>query len=297
LLVYQTLDNMDGKQARRTGSSTPLGLLFDHGCDAVNSIFGSAGWILGLGLSWDRDYFICLTLIFGPFSLFFAATWEEYHTGELILPTINGPSEGLVGAAILSLVAYFHPQFWQSTTISDSIGLSSVFTTPIRNADIQVFVASLGIIRELVVRTFSVTKKYGIKSLTLQLPFWIFVSLQVVNRNLWITLPRTALHLSSAIFVENVTQLMMNHVTDTEYSIAFRYAILIPVALLMVLEHFINLGDIKSHLNFFDCSDLWIVYTTILWTYLFCKFRLIVHEICLVLDIQCFHISKQTKQK
>ena len=31
LFFYQTLDNVDGKQARRTGSSSPLGLLFDHG--------------------------------------------------------------------------------------------------------------------------------------------------------------------------------------------------------------------------------------------------------------------------
>eukprot|EP00639_Heterosigma_akashiwo_P031405 CAMPEP_0194671062 /NCGR_PEP_ID=MMETSP0295-20121207/5584_1 /TAXON_ID=39354 /ORGANISM="Heterosigma akashiwo, Strain CCMP2393" /LENGTH=392 /DNA_ID=CAMNT_0039554425 /DNA_START=34 /DNA_END=1213 /DNA_ORIENTATION=- len=37
LLTYQTLDNMDGKQARKTGSSSPLGLIFDHGCDAVNA--------------------------------------------------------------------------------------------------------------------------------------------------------------------------------------------------------------------------------------------------------------------
>lgn len=34
--AYRMLDEMDGKQARRTGNSSPLGLLFDHGCD----IFG-----------------------------------------------------------------------------------------------------------------------------------------------------------------------------------------------------------------------------------------------------------------
>lgn len=28
------LDEMDGKQARKTGNSSPLGLLFDHGCDS-----------------------------------------------------------------------------------------------------------------------------------------------------------------------------------------------------------------------------------------------------------------------
>jgi phosphatidylglycerophosphate synthase len=29
--MYQTLDAVDGKQARRTGTSSPLGQLFDHG--------------------------------------------------------------------------------------------------------------------------------------------------------------------------------------------------------------------------------------------------------------------------
>lgn len=35
LFIYQTLDAIDGKQARRTNSSSPLGQLFDHGCDTV----------------------------------------------------------------------------------------------------------------------------------------------------------------------------------------------------------------------------------------------------------------------
>ncbi|KAG5463692.1 MAG: CDP-alcohol phosphatidyltransferase-domain-containing protein [Olpidium bornovanus] len=36
LWLYSTFDNVDGKQARRTNSSSPLGELFDHGCDALN---------------------------------------------------------------------------------------------------------------------------------------------------------------------------------------------------------------------------------------------------------------------
>ena len=31
VFLYQTLDAIDGKQARRTGTSSPLGQLFDHG--------------------------------------------------------------------------------------------------------------------------------------------------------------------------------------------------------------------------------------------------------------------------
>ncbi|VDL77498.1 unnamed protein product [Nippostrongylus brasiliensis] len=39
LFVYQTLDATDGKQARRTGAASPLGELFDHGCDSISQVF------------------------------------------------------------------------------------------------------------------------------------------------------------------------------------------------------------------------------------------------------------------
>lgn len=35
--AYRMLDEMDGKQARRTQNSSPLGLIFDHGCDAFST--------------------------------------------------------------------------------------------------------------------------------------------------------------------------------------------------------------------------------------------------------------------
>jgi len=37
VFLYQTFDALDGKQARRTGTSSPLGELFDHGCDAMTT--------------------------------------------------------------------------------------------------------------------------------------------------------------------------------------------------------------------------------------------------------------------
>jgi phosphatidylglycerophosphate synthase len=38
------LDAIDGKQARRTKSGSPLGQLFDHGCDSFSLTF----FILGI---------------------------------------------------------------------------------------------------------------------------------------------------------------------------------------------------------------------------------------------------------
>lgn len=32
LFLYQSMDAIDGKQARRTGMAGPLGEMFDHGC-------------------------------------------------------------------------------------------------------------------------------------------------------------------------------------------------------------------------------------------------------------------------
>jgi phosphatidylglycerophosphate synthase len=38
IFIYQTLDALDGKQARRTGTGSCLGELFDHGCDAFTTV-------------------------------------------------------------------------------------------------------------------------------------------------------------------------------------------------------------------------------------------------------------------
>jgi ethanolaminephosphotransferase len=37
--IYRLLDEMDGKQARKTGNSSPVGLMFDHGCDSFTAAF------------------------------------------------------------------------------------------------------------------------------------------------------------------------------------------------------------------------------------------------------------------
>lgn len=300
LLIYQTLDNMDGKQARRTGSSSPLGLLFDHGCDAINSIFGSAGWIVGLGLTLEHDYYMCLAIILGPFAMFYVATWEEYYTGELILPLINGPNEGLFGGALLSLTACFYPNFWQSTSCSDALGLNELFAIPIRNADIQVCMAVLGMIQELIAKTAFVSKRYGIQTLINQCPLWIPLSLFLVNRTLWLSMPRTALHLSSALFVEPVTQLMLDHITDQPFRVTRCGMYVIPLIVLTLLSAGRSGGGRSSHPTD-DDNDLycWLIYTTALWTYLVCKIRLVVHEICITLDLKCFDITtaKTTKSE
>lgn len=92
LFLYQFLDNLDGHQARRTGTSSPLGLLMDHGCDAVNCIIGglSLCCVVSDGPCWKTWVMVLDTLI-----VFFLNTWEEYYRGVLVLPVVNGPNEGI----------------------------------------------------------------------------------------------------------------------------------------------------------------------------------------------------------
>ncbi len=83
LFAYYILDAMDGKQARKTGSSSPLGLIMDHGCDAMNACISSLTFAALLKLS-PRDpspfpYLSALLLALLQTSVpFFFATWEEY---------------------------------------------------------------------------------------------------------------------------------------------------------------------------------------------------------------------------
>lgn len=43
VFIYQSLDAIDGKQARRTNTQSPLGELFDHGCDSISTVFIALG--------------------------------------------------------------------------------------------------------------------------------------------------------------------------------------------------------------------------------------------------------------
>ena len=87
IFMYQTLDNMDGKQARRTSSSSPLGMLFDHGCDAINATVLCIPISSALSTEWSMGIFFALWCGYVPF---FFQTWEEYYLGEMVLPCING---------------------------------------------------------------------------------------------------------------------------------------------------------------------------------------------------------------
>ena len=101
-----TLDGCDGIQARTTGSSSPLGELFDHGLDSM------ATWIMPLtvvhvtglgakGTLYDTDglFWILWALLVS----FYLCHMEKYMTGVLFLPWAYDISQ--IGLVIIYLVS------------------------------------------------------------------------------------------------------------------------------------------------------------------------------------------------
>ncbi|KAG6005051.1 hypothetical protein E4U21_000507 [Claviceps maximensis] len=93
LFLYQTFDAVDGAQARRTKQSGPLGELFDHGVDALNTsleclIFAGSQ---NMGQGWKTA-----ATLFASLLTFYVQTWDEYHTKTLTLGVVNGPVEGVL---------------------------------------------------------------------------------------------------------------------------------------------------------------------------------------------------------
>jgi ethanolaminephosphotransferase len=106
---YQTLDNMDGKQARRTKSSNALGMLFDHSCDVLNTVIIGLIMASVVATGWTMKIFLGFICGYVPF---YFQTWEEYHLGTMVLPIFNGPSEGLLMAISICLISYFMGCEW-----------------------------------------------------------------------------------------------------------------------------------------------------------------------------------------
>lgn len=122
--MYQTMDNIDGKQARRTGTSSGLGELFDHGIDSLNctlaSLLETAAMALGNSKS---GVFTALC----PCLPMFFSTWETYHTHTLYLGYINGPTEGLlIACAFMALSGIYGPGIW-TEPIVNLVGSKNLF--------------------------------------------------------------------------------------------------------------------------------------------------------------------------
>lgn len=108
LFAYETLDAIDGKQARRTKTSTPLGELFDHGVDAL--VFACMGPIVACAAGAPALPAVALSALVLPG--FYLSHWEHYYKGEMVFGLV-GPCEmqACVVAVLLAVAAAGAPVY------------------------------------------------------------------------------------------------------------------------------------------------------------------------------------------
>lgn len=127
LFLAHTLDGIDGKQARRTKATGPLGELMDHGVDSwtavfvpmyVYSFFGSSDYSFGP----HRMHFV----FWAVFVTFYITHWEKYNTGVLYLPWSYDVSQVFLLACSL-LTYYSSYRVWKTTVPVLGVECSLVF--------------------------------------------------------------------------------------------------------------------------------------------------------------------------
>ncbi|XP_060087089.1 choline/ethanolaminephosphotransferase 1 isoform X2 [Heteronotia binoei] len=113
LFIYQSLDAIDGKQARRTNTSSPLGELFDHGCDSLSTVFVVLGTCIAVQLGTNPDwmFFCCFA---GTF-MFYCAHWQTYVSGTLRFGIFDVTESELCIVITHLLTGTLGPEFWNDT--------------------------------------------------------------------------------------------------------------------------------------------------------------------------------------
>ena len=134
--MYRILDEMDGKQARKTGNSTPLGMLFDHGCDAftVGFILMTTAKFLNM-----TDMLTTMIIVSGSLTMFHLTTLEEYYVGGLFLGFMNPVTDlsifvyglylymGFEGNAWFAKVGFKAGDLWKDSPVLTHVDLVKYF--------------------------------------------------------------------------------------------------------------------------------------------------------------------------
>ncbi len=120
MFLAQTLDNIDGNHARKTGRCSPLGQFMDHGLDSFSTLFlpampaqaclfGGSLLNIGLQLMTQLSFYLC--------------NLEEHYTGVLYTH-VNGV--GIVEFQFVAMGVSLLPLFFGPDDLKNGNGLIAV---------------------------------------------------------------------------------------------------------------------------------------------------------------------------
>eukprot|EP01105_Mastigella_eilhardi_P006321 TRINITY_DN17934_c0_g1_i1.p1 TRINITY_DN17934_c0_g1~~TRINITY_DN17934_c0_g1_i1.p1 ORF type:complete len:379 (+),score=88.66 TRINITY_DN17934_c0_g1_i1:130-1137(+) len=234
LYTYQTADNIDGKQAKRTGAGSPLGELFDHGVDAF--VMGMMATICAILVKGPVQPTIAVVIFaLGPFWL---AHWEEYYAGTLILGAFTGPTElqHAFCAFVLFTMAmgqdFFHTEVF-------GVEMLHLFAIAALAGVVFMTLMSAHSVYQLISTKTSVKNGATMGKALLQLvPWFVFYSLCT----LWVTAPAVTPVIVASPYLFYVTVIVLfAYITQRllvqricKESIQLLYPIYVPLALVAV---------------------------------------------------------------
>ena len=221
--TYAVLDNMDGKQARRLQASSPLGLVLDHGCDALVTVMMSINMQKILAFDPVSEVHWILLSFLLPVIIFFFATWEELMIGSLDLPVVGVNEANLFAIATHWMQAY-KPGYMTTTVVG---GVDVVV-----NRVVIIGFLILGII--VILNSILNVRRGGCnvgQGLLLTIPFWLTLTVGLG----WTVVTRgDRLHivfwLVGLSFSKLVTHMQIAHVAKDSFQ-PWRKTLLLPVAL------------------------------------------------------------------
>ncbi|CAH0696205.1 unnamed protein product [Spodoptera exigua] len=176
LFLAYTLDGIDGKQARRTQTSGPLGELFDHGLDSYTvffipaclySIFGR----LDYSIPPIRIYYVMWNLLLN----FYISHWEKYNTGVLFLPW--GYDFSMWASTAFFLWTGVKGTGFYKKYVFGGYTLANVF---------EVLIYGTGVVTNLPVALYNIYKSYKLRTGKMRSPtealrpLWSFASMLLV---------------------------------------------------------------------------------------------------------------------
>jgi len=296
--AYSTMDNIDGKQARRTGTSSGLGELFDHGIDSLNCTLASLLETSAMGLG--ATPIGALTALIPTLPMFFS-TWETYHTHTLYLGYFNGPTEGLmIASTIMILSGLFGPQIWHQP-IAGLIGYSSVLgSLSVKDVWAGLLLVSFAV-GHLPSCIYNVAEARREKGLPLASTFLEWTPMLVFTGALvaWLGSPYSFLlrdnHLCllcltlSFVFGRMTTKTILAHLTRQSYP--YWTGLLAPLmgGAVMVWLPLLGLQPVSAAV---EHAYLWVYFVVAMVVY-FRWAYLVINAICEYLGIECLTIPEQ----
>ena len=126
--IYTTADNCDGKQARRNGTGSVMGMLFDHGLDGTTAVVMNAVLTRMYQVGGGLPAILAIQISTVPF---YYLTMEEYYIGMLHLPMFSGPDDtSLYISCLCFFAAYMGDGHWLQEHVNVPFGLDEVLKIP-----------------------------------------------------------------------------------------------------------------------------------------------------------------------